>query len=103
MAKVSVNQVVEYARNTLKTGDEEFEADLERAIKKFKCWELRSIAIKELDYDVPLDFDTEEYSGINLPIIVLPNSHGYEVMDGRHRAEAARQSGAKHIMAYVPC
>lgn len=79
------------------------EGDLGDRIYKYDIYEERDVPIKNIispwHFDDDLVGEYVEMGSTNMPRIVL--DHDYEIIDGTHRLEAAKELGYETIKAYV--
>jgi len=109
---ISVDEVIDNLYESDSSGDESWIELLVNQIEKYKNWELVKLDPQETDSLLPQDEEMAiEYSKLPVksmpPIVVIPKDrndrrkHRYAIVDGTHRAWAARIKGRK-ILAYRP-
>jgi len=91
-----------YVQDLHQNGWEGIPYDAEEAILRHPKWELVELLIEDLNYGRTHKPVVLEYAKMetDLPPIVV-NADNW-VLDGYHRAEAAKERGNKTILAYVP-
>lgn len=89
------------------TPEDLHEGDLDERLSEFDAYELRTVAIADLDLnewniddDMVREYADRLRNGEEAPAIVW-NANINSIIDGAHRANAAHLAGRTHIQAYV--
>jgi len=101
--KAASSDVYELVRDIHHNEDDFYDGNLGDRIYEYDVYEERDVPIKEVispwDVDEVKVDEYVEMGSKNIPHIVI--DHDYEIIDGTHRFEAAKELGLETIKAYV--